>query len=98
MCRAYNLPPPSRQVLRRDPNGKARHTDAEFDDYHLVVEIDGSQHMNAASWWKDMNSQNEMHLEGKTVLRYPGFVVRHQPWVSARQIQKFIDAYKKRSS
>jgi hypothetical protein len=54
--------------------------------------------MDVSSWWTDMNSQNELHLEGKTVLRYPGFIVRHQPWVSARQIQTFIDEYERKRS
>jgi len=99
MCRSYALPMPSRQVARLDAAGRTRYTDAEFDDYNLVVEIDGSQHMNVASWWADMNSQNELHLEGKTVLRYPGFIVRHQSWVAARQIQKFIhECDRKRSA
>ena len=98
MCRAYALPMPSRQVTRRDASGKVRYSDAEFDEYNLVVEVDGSQHMNVTSWWSDMNSQNELHLEGKTMLRYPGFIVRHQPWVSAHQIQKFIDECNRKRS
>jgi len=90
MCRRFHLPMPSRQIVRRDAAGRARYFDAEFDPYDLVVEVDGSQHMEVSSWWKDMMSQNEVHVGGKTLLRYPGFVIRDEPAIPARQIADFM--------
>ena len=52
MCRRFRLPMPSRQTIRRDAAGRPRYHDAEFDPYDLVVEVDGSQHMEVRSWWK----------------------------------------------
>jgi len=98
LCRRYRLPMPSRQLVRTDESGQPRYTDAEFDEYNLVVEIDGSQHMDVQSWWRDMFAQNELHVEGKTVFRYPGFVIRHQHWIPAHQIQRFIASAEDRRS
>ena len=42
------LPAPRRQVLRREPDGKVRYLDAEFDlpdGTVLVVEVDGFVHL-----------------------------------------------------
>ena len=39
---------------------------------------------------EDMMSQNEIHVGGKTVLRFPGFVIRDEPEIPARQIREFM--------
>ena len=72
-------------------DGRARYTDAEFDDYDLVVEIDGRQHTGVWSWWEDMNWQNDLIVRhGKTVLRFPGFVVRQHGDVVAATLGEFF--------
>ena len=81
---------PSRQAIRLDAAGRARYFDAEFDPYDLIVEVDGSQHVDVGHWWKDMLTQNEVQVGGKTILRYHGFVIRDEPEVPARQIGDFM--------
>jgi very-short-patch-repair endonuclease len=93
LCRTFRLPTPTRQTRRRDSSGRWRYLDVEFDDFRLVVEIDGQQHMEALSWWEDMMRNNELVVdEHKTLLRFAGFALRHQPDKIAAVLRRFFDA------
>jgi hypothetical protein len=73
------LPPPRRQALRRERNGKVRYIDAEFDlpdGTILAVEIDGAVHLKPESWWDDQDRQNEIAIAGSPVLRFSSLTVR----------------------
>ena len=73
------LPPPRRQVLRREPSGQARYVDAEFDlpdGTALVVEIDGAVHLQPTSYWDDLDRQNEIVIDGSPVLRFASLSIR----------------------
>ena len=79
LCRDFGLPRPSRQVRRRDASGRWRYLDIEFDEFNLVVEIDGQQHMEVLAWWDDMMRNNEVVVDDqKALLRFAGFALRHQ--------------------
>ena len=79
LCRDFRLPTPTRQRRRRDASGRWRYLDVEFDEYRLVVEIDGQQHMEVLAWWEDMARNNEIVVhEQKTLVRFAGFALRHQ--------------------
>ena len=86
LVRRFGLPNPDRQVVRRDGRGRRRWLDVYFDKWGVVVEIDGFWHMEAETWWADMERDNELTIAGERVLRYPTFVVREQPETVARQI------------
>lgn len=91
LCRAHGLPVPTRQRKRNCADGQPRYTDAEFDDYDLVVEIDGRQHIEIRHWWDDMNRQNDLAARhGKWVLRFPGFIVRHHSADVAARLADFF--------
>jgi hypothetical protein len=91
LCRRYGLPTPTRQRRRKDASGRWRYLDVEFDEYRLVVEIDGQQHMEALPWWEDMMRNNELVVdENKTLLRFAGFALRHQPDRVADVLLKFF--------
>lgn len=80
LCHRFGLPTPSRQVRRTDSMGRDRYTDAEFDDYDVVAEIDGAQHMELRTWWDDLDRQNDLVIDGgKTVIRFVGLALRTQP-------------------
>lgn len=79
LCRRAGLPLPSRQVQRRDRFGRRRYLDAFFDEWRIVVEIDGAHHMAVEQMWDDAGRQNDLELAGYLVLRYPAFVVRRHP-------------------
>jgi very-short-patch-repair endonuclease len=72
------LPPPARQVLRRDRRNRF-YLDLYWPDYHLVVEIDGIHHTWAENVVGDALRQNFLALEGDTVLRLPLLGLRLQP-------------------
>lgn len=77
LCRRYDLPRPSRQVRRADSTGRMRYTDAEFDEYGVVAEVDGAQHMELATWWDDLDRQNDLVIDhGRTVIRFVGLALR----------------------
>jgi very-short-patch-repair endonuclease len=73
----HGLPEPRRQV---------RHGQAVVDVDHgdLVIELDGRLgHLDAEGWWRDM-LRDDMHtIQGRAVLRFPGFVLLTQPHVVA---------------
>jgi len=92
MCREQGLPMPSRQVRRRDATGRMRYLDAEFDEYDLVAEIDGQQHMDVLAWWEDMERSNEVVVaDGKWLLRFAGFALRHQSDRVADVLRRFFE-------
>jgi len=69
-CRRRRLPEPSRQVVRRGRNGHY-YLDVYWDEWGLVVEIDGIQHAWASHVVGDAIRHNDLTLEGLTVLRLP---------------------------
>ena len=78
LCRQYGLPRPSRQVLRPGPEDRS-YLDVYFDDYGLVVEIDGIHHLLGLNPLDDALRQNELTLVSDAVLRIPLLGVRLQP-------------------
>lgn len=69
-CRRRGLPEPTRQVVRRGKDGRY-YLDVSWDDFALVVEIDGIHHAWASSVVPDALRQNEVTLASSTVLRLP---------------------------
>lgn len=86
LCRRFSLPTPSRQAARRDRHGRRRWLDVFWDDFGLVVEIDGLFHMSAAHWWADMWRGNDHTVAREGLLRYPSFAIRDEPARVAGQI------------
>jgi hypothetical protein len=85
LCRRFGLPTPSRQVVRRDSEGRRRFLDVYWDEYGLVVEIDGMFHMAADQWWADMWRGNDHTVGLEGLLRYPSFAVRREARRVAQQ-------------
>jgi very-short-patch-repair endonuclease len=91
LARRYRLPPPDRQVMRRDRDGRRRWLDAYWEEARLVAEVDGLWHMEATAWWADMRRDNDLTLSGLRVLRFPAFAVRDHPAQVAAQIRAALD-------
>lgn len=70
LCRAYGLPPPTRQAVRRGPNGRI-YLDVAWEGVGLVIEIDGGHHATALNPVLDALRQNDVVLGEETVLRIP---------------------------
>ncbi len=69
-CRRRGLPEPSRQVVRRGRNG-TYYLDVFWDEWNVVVEIDGLHHLWAQNVVGDALRQNDVTLQRAVVLRLP---------------------------
>mgnify|MGYP001119565310 CR=1 FL=1 len=82
MCRRFDLPRPHRQVRRRDATGRVRYTDCEWDlpnGHIIVLEIDGSFHMETEHWEEDMARERRLSVPGRTSIRCTVRELRDQP-------------------
>ncbi|MGH3316109.1 MAG: hypothetical protein ACRDO0_08180 [Nocardioidaceae bacterium] len=78
MCRARQIPAPTRQVVRRGPHGRV-YLDAYWGKHRLVVEIEGIHHGTANTQIADALRQNSFSLRRDTVLRIPLLGLRVAP-------------------
>lgn len=69
-CRRRGLPKPTRQVLRRGRDGRY-YLDVCWEEWGVVVEIDGIQHTWASNVVGDALRQNQVALDSDVVLRLP---------------------------
>jgi len=76
--RRRGMPPPARQVLRKDRRGRY-FLDLYWPDLGVVVEIDGIHHTWAENVIGDALRQNSLALDGDVVLRLPLLGLRLQP-------------------
>lgn len=90
-CRRRGLPEPTRQVLRRGRNGKY-FLDVCWEDWKLVVEVDGIHHSWAQNIVSDALRHNDVALQGDTVLRLPLLGLRLAPDGFFAQIEQALAA------
>jgi hypothetical protein len=82
LCRRAHLPPPRRQTRRRDATGRLRYTDCEWllpDGTVLILEIDGSFHMDAGHWEDDLARQRRLSGRGRIIVRCTARELRDDP-------------------
>lgn len=90
VVRRHRLPEPTRQVSRRDERGRRRWIDVMWDEWKVIVEIDGAQHSDPLRRWDDMERDNGLNLDGYRSLRFPAWLIRHDPEYVAREILKAL--------
>src|ERR1700710_2414319 len=73
-CRRRGMPEPTRQVLRRDKNNRY-YLDVYWDQWGLVLEVDGIQHGWVENAVDDAPRQNSVTLQNARVLRVLGLRV-----------------------
>jgi hypothetical protein len=81
MCRAFSLRLPDRQRPRFDRGGKRRWTDCEWDlpdGSVLVLEVDGSFHMEVEQWGADLKRTRRIIRRDRLVIRCTAFELRHE--------------------
>lgn len=88
-CRRRGLPEPSRQVLRTGRAGRY-YLDVLFEDWDVVVEIDGIQHAWAEHVVRDAVRHNDLALKGAIVLRLPLLGLRVEPETFFAQIEEAL--------
>ncbi len=80
-CRGYGLRPPDRQTPRLDRGGLRRWTDAEWDlpdGSVLVLEVDGSFHMEVEHWGADKKRARRLTTRTRTVVGCTAYELRHE--------------------
>ncbi|WP_246607494.1 endonuclease domain-containing protein [Paractinoplanes toevensis] len=92
LCRRRRIPVPDLQLARSDETGRIRFVDAHWTGARLLVEVDGSHHMEARHWTADMLRQNQIWLDGERILRFPASLVRSDPGAVAAQIRAALRA------
>ena len=90
VVRQFRLPEPTRQAGRKDERGHQRWIDVVWEDWKVIVEIDGAQHAEALRYWDDMDRANDLTLDGYQVLRFPGWLVRREPEYVAGKILRAL--------
>lgn len=91
MCRRFGLTPPRRQTHRRDSGGRSRFTDCEWtavDGVAVVLEVDGSFHMDADQWEDDIARQRGLASIGVRVVRCTAREIRDEPERVARDLKR----------
>ncbi len=85
------LPRPTRQVLRRRANG-CYYLDAEWAEYNLAVEVQGSHHNGVIQWDADLDRHNEITAGGRRLLHVTSHSVRYRPEHVAKLIESALRA------
>lgn len=81
MCRRAALARPARQRARTDSAGRRRWTDCEWDlpdGRVLVLEVDGSFHMEVRQWSADKQRGRRLATTGRVVVGCTAYEVRHE--------------------
>ena len=89
LCRNARLPEPSRQAVRRGARGRV-YLDAYWDEWNVVVEIDGVHHEWETNQIADTLRQNELTLAADAVLRIPVVGLRDCPEPYLRQLAALL--------
>jgi very-short-patch-repair endonuclease len=77
ILRRRGLPRPTRQVVRRRPNGRY-YLDVLWEEFGLAVEIDGTHHRTAAQWDDDLDRTAVVVAGGLRQIRFSSFAVRRR--------------------
>lgn len=88
-CRRRGLPEPTRQVVRKGRNG-TYYLDVIWEDWRVVVEIDGIHHTWAGNIVADALRHNDVALTESTVLRLPLLGLRVAPDEFFAQIEEAL--------
>ncbi|SDK32258.1 hypothetical protein SAMN05428985_103577 [Nocardioides sp. YR527] len=89
MCGSFGLAKPTRQVKRRDADGRVRYTDCEWqlpDGRTLVLEVDGGFHMEAEHWEDDLARQRALAATNRIIVRCTARELRDEPERVARDL------------
>jgi hypothetical protein len=91
LCRHHGLALPDRQLKRVDADGRTRFTDCEWrlrDGRVIVLEVDGSFHMDIRHWEDDLVRQRQLTSSDRLVVRCTARELREQPARVARDLRR----------
>ena len=88
--RAHGLPESARQVPFVTPAGRRGRRDRVYDEYGVVVELDGRLAHPAENQWKDKARDNAAAAEGEQSLRYGWAQVKSQACATAVEVARVL--------
>jgi hypothetical protein len=88
--RAHGLPKPSRQAWFAGSDGRRGRRDRVYDDYGVVVELDGKLAHPVEDQWKDKARDNAAAAAGTQTLRYGWTHVKWHPCQTAVQVASVL--------
>jgi Transcriptional regulator, AbiEi antitoxin len=88
--RAHGLPESVRQVPFVTPGGRRGRRDRVYDEYGVVVELDGRLAHPAENHWQDKTRDNAAAADGKQSLRYGWSQVKWQPCETAAEVARVL--------
>lgn len=91
LCRSQGLRAPDRQRRRRDSSGRLRFTDCEWrlvDGRVIVLEVDGSFHMEVEHWEDDIARQRGLTDPDRIVVRCTARELRDDPDSVGRDLRR----------
>ncbi|PZF79545.1 hypothetical protein [Jiangella anatolica] len=91
LVRAFHLPEPARQRVLQRPDGR-RYLDADWAEFRLAVEVDGRGHLDVLAWDADLDRANDIVIDGRTLLRFTSYAIRHRPAVVGATLQRALIA------
>jgi len=87
---AHGLPAAVRQVPFTGPGGRRGRRDRVYEEYGVVIELDGRLAHPAENEWKDKTRDNAAAAEGKQSLRYGWTHVTQQPCATAAEVARVL--------
>lgn len=89
LCRPRGLPEPSRQRVMKGPQGRV-YLDVSWDDFRVVVEIEGAHHDAPENAVHDALRQNALTVGRLGVLRIPVLGLRTCPQLFLDQVEAML--------
>lgn len=89
LCRERNLPEPTRQTVRQNVLGRW-YRDVEWEQYGVVVEVEGVHHDAPENAVEDSLRQNEFTIGSDSVLRLPVLGLRVMPDAFMNQVTRML--------
>jgi very-short-patch-repair endonuclease len=87
--RSAGLPPPTRQLRVKGPDGRF-HLDVAWEDSGIAVEVHGVSHLEAEKWSADLARANEIVIGGRRLLAFSSFSIRHEQAAVADQLLRLF--------
>lgn len=89
IVRGARLPMPQRQVVVRRRDGRW-YLDVEWTEWHVAGEIDGAAHLEVRQAARDISRANEIVINGRMLLRFSSYQVRHEPAYVAATLERAL--------
>jgi hypothetical protein len=88
--RAHGLPEPDRQVPFTGPGGRRGRRDRVYQEYGVVVELDGRLAHPEERQWRDKTRDNAAAVDGQQTLRYGWTQVKWEACATAVEVAKVL--------